>query len=403
MKTVALLICVVCGITVAVSQSWTPQTSGTTSLLQAVWFIDSNNGWVVGDAGVTRTTTNGGQTWNSVGITAQDLSDISFVNPSTAIIVGDDGLILRTITSGISWSVATSGTASNLRTMSFGDGGMAYIGGRDGVILRSTDNGFIWTGVESGTVRYRGSAARGTGNAWIVGEGGVIRATSDGGISWFSQAAGTGSDLHCVFFLNTSEGWVGGQNNTLLYTGNGGATWIPRNSGITVGIDGISFINSNDGWAVGDFGTIYRTTDGGQNWTLESSGTTNTLEDVFFVDASNGWTVGDLGTILFRSVPAAVEDETGNPLPEGIRVAQNFPNPFNPTTTIAYSVGTPGRITLKVYNLIGQPVTTLVDAQHARGQYTVKFDARELTSGIYMYRIERDGATSEVRKMSVLK
>lgn len=284
----------------AFSQSWTSQPSGTTNILEAVWFKDAQNGWAVGNSGTLLFTINGGQSWSSINLTNEDLKDVAFLDQSIGLIVGDNGRIFRTVNGGTNWTQISSGTSSNILAVAFGEGGMAYAAGRDGVILRSADNGTSWTIVETGTVRYRGIAATGTQFAWVVGEEGALKISIDGGQSWSAKSAGTSSDLHDVFFLNQTEGWIAGQNDVLLYSSDGGNTWASRNSGINVGLEAVVFLNSNNGWAVGNSGRIFKTINGGVNWAVEASGVTVELNDVFFLNAGNGWGVGDNGTILYR-------------------------------------------------------------------------------------------------------
>jgi Secretion system C-terminal sorting domain len=81
---------------------------------------------------------------------------------------------------------------------------------------------------------------------------------------------------------------------------------------------------------------------------------------------------------------------------------QNYPNPFNPTTTISYQVPKDGRVTIKIFDIIGREVTTLVDEFKPSGRYSVKFDASRLSSGIYFYSI-RSGDYNAVKKMSLIK
>lgn len=83
--------------------------------------------------------------------------------------------------------------------------------------------------------------------------------------------------------------------------------------------------------------------------------------------------------------PASIETE----IPSiSFNLAQNFPNPFNPLTTISYSVSDPGFVSLKVYDILGREVKTLVDKSQVRGEYKVKFDAKNLSSGLYFYRLQ---------------
>jgi hypothetical protein len=89
-------------------------------------------------------------------------------------------------------------------------------------------------------------------------------------------------------------------------------------------------------------------------------------------------------------------------LPVESALTQNFPNPFNPSTTIAYSVPSAGPVTLKIYNLLGQEVATLVDDVKSSGSYSVKFDAAGLSSGTYIYRLQSGGMV-ETKRMTLLK
>jgi hypothetical protein len=91
-----------------------------------------------------------------------------------------------------------------------------------------------------------------------------------------------------------------------------------------------------------------------------------------------------------------------NPVPVDYSLAQNYPNPFNPSTTIAFSVPVQSLVTLKVYNIIGQEVASLVNGPMAAGSYSVTFDARSLSSGTYFYRIS-SGSFVQTRKMVLLK
>ena len=81
---------------------------------------------------------------------------------------------------------------------------------------------------------------------------------------------------------------------------------------------------------------------------------------------------------------------------------QNYPNPFNPTTTIQYSLKSSGKVVLKVYDILGREVTTLVNQNQGAGNYRINFDASKLSSGVYFYQIEA-GSFRTVKKMMLLK
>ncbi len=83
-------------------------------------------------------------------------------------------------------------------------------------------------------------------------------------------------------------------------------------------------------------------------------------------------------------------------------LAQNYPNPFNPSTKINYSIPAEGLVTLKVYNVIGQEVATLVNDLKSAGAHTINFNASKLSSGIYLYKIDSNGFT-QTKKMMLIK
>jgi hypothetical protein len=98
--------------------------------------------------------------------------------------------------------------------------------------------------------------------------------------------------------------------------------------------------------------------------------------------------------------PTSIRRE--NIIARGFTMEQNYPNPFNPSTTLRYSIPREGMVSLKVYNILGQEVASLVNEFQTNGVYSVKFDASKLSSGMYLYRITSGGFT-QVKKMMLLK
>ena len=84
------------------------------------------------------------------------------------------------------------------------------------------------------------------------------------------------------------------------------------------------------------------------------------------------------------------------------QLSQNYPNPFNPTTSIEYQVASIEKVSIKVYDVLGREITTLVNEQKAPGNYSVTFDASDLSSGIYFYQINA-GEFNQTRKMILMK
>jgi hypothetical protein len=111
---------------------------------------------------------------------------------------------------------------------------------------------------------------------------------------------------------------------------------------------------------------------------------------------ASGWSAPlRFTTIIITSIPF-------NDLPEVVSLSQNFPNPFNPTTSIRYSLPESAEVTLAVYNMMGQLVETLVDGHQSSGWHTSTFSAEQLSSGVYMFRLTA-GDMTITRKMTLMK
>ncbi|HUN65542.1 MAG TPA: T9SS type A sorting domain-containing protein, partial [Bacteroidota bacterium] len=93
---------------------------------------------------------------------------------------------------------------------------------------------------------------------------------------------------------------------------------------------------------------------------------------------------------------------SGDGVPSTYALRENYPNPFNPTTTIGYDVPEEQRVKLAVYNVLGQLVATLVDEERSAGRYSVTWDAGGMPSGVYFCRMEA-GNFADTRKMVILK
>jgi Pro-kumamolisin, activation domain/Secretion system C-terminal sorting domain/Subtilase family len=117
----------------------------------------------------------------------------------------------------------------------------------------------------------------------------------------------------------------------------------------------------------------------------------------------------DLGLSLINvfgstagSAGETAQSSSSATLPVNVTLGQNFPNPFNPATTIAYRVTQAGRLSLKIYDVLGRVVATLVNSDQNEGVYTQHFDASHLSSGVYFYQLIAPGV-NETRKMLVTK
>jgi photosystem II stability/assembly factor-like uncharacterized protein len=323
--------------------------------------------WAVGQGGTIVRSTDGGNTWVSTNLGAVRLSGITFVNDSIGIVVGNDGsggLVYRSTDGGKTWSLAVAlSQSAYLDKIAFSRPSLGWIAADD-FIFRSTDLGMSWQAVNSTTFAFVDVAAEG--------------------------------DYACF-----------GLVNNVVYTTNAGATWTTTrvfplsNSIYTVG--SLAFIDERNGWAASNSGIIYRTTDGGGNWQEETRINRNSLWSLRFAQPNKGWAVGAGGAILhYDGVITSVHAETHEAYPDRSLLFQNYPNPFNPTTRIEYSLPKTSHVSLKVFDMMGREVATLVEGVQEAGFKTVEFDAEGLASGVYFYRLQ-SGSFGEAKKLIVIR
>ena len=129
---------------------------------------------------------------------------------------------------------------------------------------------------------------------------------------------------------------------------------------------------------------------------------TNRLNSIIFSYDSIGYSVGVNGTILFTSNGGAINSIDEDIQPNGVYLFQNYPNPFNPSTKIDFRIEEFGPVTLKVYDLLGNEVSTLVNEEKPAGEYSTKFLAEELASGMYFYQLTTQRFT-KTKKMLLIR
>jgi hypothetical protein len=165
---------------------------------------------------------------------------------------------------------------------------------------------------------------------------------------------------------------------------------------------------------------IYKTVNQGDDFTMDYS-QSNNFNGIDFelvkVGENNwitGYAVGENGTIAkyIELLLAVSVEKTKSYSPDEYTLKQNFPNPFNPTTTIEFSIPVAADVRLTVYNILGQEVVTLLDEQRTSGTHSVEWNATDsygskLSSGIYFYKLKASGQDGndfiEIKKMVLLK
>ena len=146
--------------------------------------------------------------------------------------------------------------------------------------------------------------------------------------------------------------------------------------------------------------------DGVQQWIAEYySPGFNHIYDLTLDNDMNVYVTGASGssiaTVKFIQTPTAI-NSISNTVPDGFKLEQNFPNPFNPKTVIQYHIPVKGLVSLKVFDVLGNEVAQLLNGNQEAGSFEAEFDGSGLASGIYYYRIE-SGSFVQTKKMMLIR
>ncbi len=194
---------------------------------------------------------------------------------------------------------------------------------------------------------------------------------------------------------------VVGNNGRIRLSNNSGLNWTFPVSNTTNSLNSVTMPFTNLIFIAGDNGTILKSTNGGVNWATQTSGTVQNLKCISFIDAITGWAVGQAGIVLRTGIPLSINSNS-NQLPKQDILSQNFPNPFNPSTKIAFEVVKDDFVTILIYNSSGMKIETLLKRKLERGSYEISWDGSEYPSGIYFY-VLKIGLFSDSKKMILLK
>ncbi|MBZ0199054.1 MAG: T9SS type A sorting domain-containing protein [Ignavibacteriaceae bacterium] len=235
--------------------------------------------------------------------------------------------------------------------------------------------------------------------------------TTDGCVTWTSLPL-SASQVVLIKFYDEQTGIASYSNNYISRTSDGGLNWETFTSPIGWGNDFEYQPGAPSNiWAV-DKNNLYFSSNMGLSWVTEETPLSQLKgRDLVFTSDKSAWLLCD-GAVL-RNVNVSKIVTTGENTAEiiwGYSLEQNYPNPFNPTTNIKFTLPSPSQgegpgvrsVTLKVYDLLGREITTLVNKELAAGSYVVNFDAKDLGSGIYFYKLNV-GSFSQTKKMIVLK
>lgn len=423
------------GISNARDLNWVLKFSATNKVFKDISFGNPLVGYIVTELGSVYKSIDGGDSWVSV----MNLGfpyywyGVHALSPDTVVISGFNNQ--APITQGVvRWSLdggSTWGSDINLGIPVSGVGWLErvhFFNKDTGVVFNSFSGGCWYTttgGKDSASWTY---VVINQDGGWIAGNvdaqsSGQLYATgihfahsTNFGADWVSLPSADSVFDGGIDFLdfNNSYGWTGGGQISAPVAGwvrrtvDSGQTWSPRLNTFPYPIRAVRFFNQTTGLAVGgnlydEAGGIYSTTDGGISWNLDVS----TAAEMFSIeskmvsaDSMDVWCVGSTGGgtgftgKLYKARTGNLFtglQNTNSGIPDMFELYQNYPNPFDESTVIAFTIPVSCYTSLKVYDVLGKEVATLVDGVEMAGYKSVHFAVGDLGTGMYYYRLQAAG------------
>jgi len=284
-----------------------------------------------------------------------------------------------------------------------------------GKLIKSTDDGETWTEINSiifpGDLPDNGHfLAYRNGKMYLGAEMGIVNrpvhVSTDDGLNWSSIDNLQGSYI----YQNSNAIYVVG--DSIFKSTDDSSTWsvIHCNAhSLSLWVSGDTLVQS----MAGGNGSAFYSIDGGDTWNAFNEGLPQgnpSAEIRNIISFSGNFLAGVRGNPLFTSsgvyarpidfTTTGVQKETE--ILENYHLSQNYPNPFNPSTKISWQSPVSSHQTLKVYDILGNEVATLVNEYKSAGKYEVEFNGEELPSGVYFYQL-RTGSFVETKKMLLLR
>lgn len=338
-----------------------------------------------------------GNTWNligdflNVGVFIYDIE----INNEGYVFIGTTGVYgaFRSTDDGKTWQELYNGLFPSVRELSISPNGYIIAGTDIGVYL-STNNGDEWTDIWEGMPDWMISSVLATyeNEIFAATEGMGIYSSTDWGLNWEEKNNG----LITWFIIEIVEGkdstlYAGADDAGILFIStNDGNNWVAHDQGIPPPANIFSIIPKDPAriFISGVDMGVYYSFDEGITWNEFNAGLSNEVVLSMTNTKENFLFAGTYGGGVFRTIqPVTSVNNKENENPVEFYLYQNYPNPFNPSTTIKYQLSNSGIITLKVYDILGRLVTTLINEFKSAGSYEKNFNSEELSSGVYIYRI----------------
>ncbi len=381
--------------TMYAQKGWVQKHHEGEDILFSIECLDADRIVATGSDGLILRSSDAGETWQQIPSGATDvLRRVRWYSPQLGIVLGNEGVALRSTDAGASWQRLNTGTSDALFDVHFFDDQRWMVIGRGARVISTTDGGETWENEGSGLNNYNEIAFRGDVGL-IVGNKGTIRRTVDGGEKWRSATSGTDLELTSVSFGDDSTAVITGINGTILRSSDYGKTWEQIWASIPIStfrLSGVRHLTRDHAIIVGYGGIILETRDAGLTWTPQESNTSFNLEGVSFIDNKIGCAAGWFRTVMRTTSGGSLAvQRSGDMLPARMSIASTWPNPLSRSRTavahVLIDVARSAPVDLRVYDLLGREVRTLMNRHLTAGSWDITWDPAALPKGVYLYRL----------------
>lgn len=424
--------------------NWSEISSGTSWQLESVHFLNATTGVVVGEAGTIRRTTNGGVNWTTQSSgTSNWLYGMSTKQANFHTIVGDYGVIRKTSNGGLNWYAQTSNTSNLLSSINYVDTNVGWAVGINGTIIKTTTGGWLLPGAAS--LNTPANNATCVSLTPYLDWSDVFPPVSNYRVQIATDNA-FNNLVHNVAGINVSEYTVPGgvlSYNTLYYwrvraTNQVGESpnWSSvrnfRTTTMTPSVPNLTAPPNNSvtnltpqlRWDSIAVASAYRCQvaldTGFSNLVLDSTislyCSINIRSGLLQQNTRYYWRVNAQNSCITSAYSQRWSFLTQNPtginivsseIPKVYALYNNYPNPFNPVTSIAFDLPEKSNVKITIYNAVGQIVSLLLNNRLEAGKYSINWNAENFASGLYFYRIEAVSGTDKIfvntKKMVLIK
>jgi photosystem II stability/assembly factor-like uncharacterized protein len=212
-----------------------------------------------------------------------------------------------------------------------------------------------------------------------------------------------------ITFVKNLIGWIAGSDRRIFKTTDFGDTWFYLDSiAVSPQMRFAEFIDENTGFVGGEQGYLFKSTNGGINWVRENTSTfpPNEIISMHLYNNMVGWIAGGEAKIFATTTGGQTLvniTNTNNLEIDEFLLNQNYPNPYNPSTIITFSLTKKAYVEIKIYDIHGREIKIINNKILSAGNYELSFDATNLNSGIYFYSMFADGVKINTKRMIYLK